>query len=110
VVVEVENPRFRATNAPAPEQAAARESFAYSTLWTGDVAGETADGRVLVDLAPFLTRDAVGIGQALKGAGEKASRFRMISVSPIPTASGPFPTTSNSKRARPSSRASRAPR
>jgi hypothetical protein len=71
VVVEVENPRFRATDAPAPEQAAARESFAYSTLWTGDVAGETADGRVLVDLAPFLTRDAVGIGQALKGAGEK---------------------------------------
>jgi hypothetical protein len=71
VVVEVENPRFRATGAPAPEQAAARESFAYSTLWTGDVAGETADGRVLVDLAPFLTRDAVGIGQALKGAGEK---------------------------------------
>ncbi|HEX8442701.1 MAG TPA: zinc-dependent metalloprotease [Allosphingosinicella sp.] len=71
VVVEVENPRFRATNAPAPEQAAARESFAYSTLWTGDVAGETADGRVLVDLAPFLTRDAAGIGQALKGAGEK---------------------------------------
>jgi hypothetical protein len=71
VVVEVENPRFRATNSPAPEQAAARESFAYSTLWTGDVAGETPDGRVLVDLAPFLTRDAVGIGQALKGAGEK---------------------------------------
>ena len=71
VVVEVDNPRFRATNAPAPEQAAARESFAYSTLWTGDVAGETPDGRVLVDLAPFLTRDAAGIGQALKGAGEK---------------------------------------
>jgi hypothetical protein len=71
VVIEVENPRFRATGAPAPEQAAARESFAYSTLWTGDVAGETADGRVLVDLAPFLTRDVVGIGQALKGAGEK---------------------------------------
>jgi hypothetical protein len=71
VVLEVENPRFRATGAPAPEQAAARESFAYSTLWTSDVASETADGRVLVDLAPFLTRDTAGIGQALKGAGEK---------------------------------------
>jgi hypothetical protein len=71
VVIEVENPRFRATGAPGPEQAAARESFAYSTLWTGDIAGETADGRVLIDLAPFLTRDVVGIGQALKGAGEK---------------------------------------
>ena len=71
VVVEVENPRFRATNAPGPEQAAARESFAYSTLWTGDVAAETADGRVLVDISSFLTRDAMGIAQALKGAGEK---------------------------------------
>ena len=71
VVIEVENPRFRATDAPAPEQAAARESFAYSTLWTADVAGESADGRVLVDIASFLTRDTMGIAQALKNAGEK---------------------------------------
>ncbi|HEX8533441.1 MAG TPA: zinc-dependent metalloprotease [Allosphingosinicella sp.] len=71
VIAEVENPRFRASNAPAPEQAAARESFAYSTLWTGDVAAETADGRLLVDVSSFLTRDAMGIAQALKGAGEK---------------------------------------
>jgi hypothetical protein len=71
MVAEIENPRFRATNAPAPEQAAARESFAYSTLWTGDIAAETADGRLLVDVSGFLARDAVGIGQALKGAGEK---------------------------------------
>ena len=71
VAIEVENPRFRASDAPAPEQAAARDSFAFSTLWMGDVAGETADGRVLVDIAPFLTRDTIGIGQALKGAGEK---------------------------------------
>ena len=71
MVAEVENTRFRATDAPAPEQAAARESFAYSTLWTGDIAAETADGRLLVDISSFLTRDAVGIAQALKGAGEK---------------------------------------
>ena len=71
IVAEIENPRFRATNAPAPEQAAARESFAYSTIWTGDVAAETPDGRLLVDISSFLTRDAVGIAQALKGGGEK---------------------------------------
>ncbi len=71
MVAEIENPRFRASNAPDPEQAAARESFAYSTLWTGDIAAETADGRLLVDVSGFLTRDAVGIAQALKGAGEK---------------------------------------
>ena len=71
VVLEVENPRFRATNAPVPEQAAARESFAYSTLWTGDVAGEMAGGRVLVDIASLLTQDVMGIGQALKNGNEK---------------------------------------
>ena len=71
MVAEIENPRFRASGAPAPEQAAARGSFAYSTLWMGDIAGETADGRLLVDVSSFLTRDAVGIAQALKGAGEK---------------------------------------
>ena len=71
VAIEVENPRFRASNGSAPEQAAARDSFAFSTLWMGDVAGETDDGRVLVDIASFLTRDTIGIGQALKNAGEK---------------------------------------
>ncbi|CAA9334748.1 MAG: FIG00722096: hypothetical protein, partial [uncultured Microvirga sp.] len=71
IVAEIENPRFRATNAPAAEQAAARESFAYSTIWMGDVAGETSDGRLLVDIAPFLTTDQLGIAAALKGGGEK---------------------------------------
>jgi hypothetical protein len=71
MVAEIENPRFRASNAPAAEQAAARDSFAYSTLWMGDIAAETADGRLLVDIAPFLTRDHFGIAQALKNGGEK---------------------------------------
>ncbi|HEY1145563.1 MAG TPA: DUF5117 domain-containing protein, partial [Allosphingosinicella sp.] len=70
MVVEIENPRFRATGAPAAEQAAARDSFAYSTLWMGDVT-DTADGRQLVDVASFLTRDTLGIAQALKRSGEK---------------------------------------
>jgi hypothetical protein len=71
MVAEIENPRFRAANAPAPEQSAARESFAYSTVWMGDIAAETADGRLLVDVSSFLTRDSMGIAQALKGGGEK---------------------------------------
>ena len=70
VAVEVENPRFRASGAPAPEQDAARDSFAYSTLWMGDVA-DGADGRQLVDISSFLTLDSMGIAQALKRAGEK---------------------------------------
>lgn len=70
MVVEIENPRFRATGAPSAEQAAARDSFAYSTLWMGDVT-DTADGRQLVDISSFLTRDTLGIAQALKRSGEK---------------------------------------
>ncbi len=77
MVAEIENPRFRATNAPAAEQAAVRESFAYSTIWMGDIAAEAPDGRLLVDISSFLTRDAVGIAQALKGGGEKG--FAMVS-------------------------------
>lgn len=76
VLAEIENPRFRATNAPAAEQAAARESFAYSTIWMGDVAAETADGRLLVDVSGLLTRDAIGILPQLKIGG--AGDFRMV--------------------------------
>jgi hypothetical protein len=71
VVAEIENPRFRAAGAPAPEQAAARESFAYSTLWMGDIAAEAPGGRMLVDVASLLTSDTMGIAQALNDRGER---------------------------------------
>ncbi|MBI1197612.1 MAG: DUF5117 domain-containing protein [Phenylobacterium sp.] len=70
VLAEFENPRFRAAGAPADEQAAARDAFATSIVWTGKVEGTTADGRPLVDLSSFLTRDVAGIARALKGSGE----------------------------------------
>lgn len=91
VAIEVENPRFRASNGSAPEQAAARDSFAFSTLWLGDVAGETADGRVLVDIASFLTRDTIGIGQALKNAGEKGFALSNELTAADPHAVNVFP-------------------
>jgi Domain of unknown function (DUF5117) len=75
IVAEVENPRFRATGGTATEQAGVRDSFAYSTLWMGDIAAETADGRLLVDVAGFLTRDEMGIAQALKDGG--GGEFRL---------------------------------
>ncbi|MDO9249352.1 MAG: peptidase, partial [Phenylobacterium sp.] len=53
VIAEYENPRFRAAGAPAPEQTAAREAFATSTVWAGEVAGTDGDGRILVDIASF---------------------------------------------------------
>lgn len=71
VVAEYENTRFRASGAPAAEQTAAREAFAASTVWAGDIVAEAPDGRLLVDISSFLTRDVMDAVDLLKGAGEK---------------------------------------
>lgn len=70
VLAEFENTRFRAAGAAAAEQAAAREAFATSVVWAGKVEATLPDGRLLVDLSSFLTRDVIGIADALKQAGE----------------------------------------
>src|SRR3546814_12788365 len=72
MVAEIENPRFRASGGTEAEQAAARDSFAYSTVWMGDIAAETAAGRLLVDVSSFLTRHVIGIATALKDIMAKA--------------------------------------
>jgi len=72
VLAEFENPRFRATGAPADEQAAARDAFATSVVWAGKIEGTLPDGRLLVDLSGFLTRDVIGIAEALKAPDEGA--------------------------------------
>jgi len=76
VIAEYENPKFTAVGAPAAEQIAARESFAVSTVWAGDVVSDTPDGRILVDISSFLTRDVIGAADALKQAGENG--FKLI--------------------------------
>jgi hypothetical protein len=53
MVAEIENPRFRATGASRDEQEGVRRSFAYSTIWMGDVA-EQPDGRLLWTSPPSL--------------------------------------------------------
>src|SRR3954470_21821419 len=76
IVAEIENPRFRATGAGADEQAGVRRSFAYSTIWMGDVAAVEPGGRLLVDVSNFLTRDDLNIVQALKQGG--GGEFRLV--------------------------------
>jgi hypothetical protein len=66
VVAEIENPRFRASGGSVTEQAGVRRSFATSTIWVGEVAGEQPGGGFLVDLAGFLVRDDLGLARALK--------------------------------------------
>ncbi len=70
VLAEFENPRFRAAGAPSAEQAAAREAFATSVVWAGKIESTLADGRLVVDMSGFLTRDVMGIADALKQSGE----------------------------------------
>ena len=76
IVAEVENPRFRAAGAPAGEQAGVRRSFAYSTIWTGEIAAETGDGRLLVDVASFLVRDDMNIARRLRE--EENGDYRLV--------------------------------
>jgi hypothetical protein len=70
VLLEQPNLRYRAQSADSNEVRAVRESFATSVLWGGEVAAEAPDGRLLVDLTPFLVRDAHGVVATLKATGQ----------------------------------------
>lgn len=74
VVAEFENPKYRAPAGSVEEQAAARDAFVGSTVWAGDVVATAPDGSVLVDIAGFLTRDAHGIVETLRRAGQGTLR------------------------------------
>ena len=110
VLAEIENPKFRATGAPAAEQDAARNSFAFSTLWAGEVAAEEPDGRILVEISSFLIRDSMRVADALARAGEGSWRLSPDLTVADPSASRRSPRTSSSPPARPSSARSPGPR
>ena len=76
VVAEIENPRFRASGQGADEQEGVRHAFATSTIWMGDIASETADGRLIVDISSFLTRDDLNIARALRE--QENNEFRLV--------------------------------
>ena len=68
VMVEFENYAFRADAGGPDERAAVKQSFAASTVWSTPIIAAGADGRLLVDLSGFLTRDALGVAKTLKDA------------------------------------------
>jgi hypothetical protein len=76
LLAEIENPRFRATGADADAQEGVRHSFAFSTIWMGDIAAETADGRLVVDFSSFLTRDDLNIARALRE--QEGGDYRLV--------------------------------
>lgn len=68
VAVMFENPRFRATG-DAAVQEAGRTSFPSSVIAMLDVVSDVG-GALTVDLAPFLTRDVIGIADTLNQGGK----------------------------------------
>jgi hypothetical protein len=74
VAAEVENSKFIASG-DADEKAAARNSFATSTLWLGDVIKTLPDGSYTVDLSGFLARDDLDMVAAIKRGGGGDFKF-----------------------------------
>ncbi|WP_288758642.1 zinc-dependent metalloprotease [uncultured Brevundimonas sp.] len=72
VVIEYENPAYRAEAGSGDEQAAARDAFLRSVVWSGPIDRRTEDGGAVVDIGKFLTWDSTGIAAALKQAGQGA--------------------------------------
>jgi hypothetical protein len=70
VMAELENTGFRADEGGPDEKQAVRDSFPPSIVWSGDIAAEGPDGVLLVDISGFLTRDAFGVIDVLKRAGQ----------------------------------------
>ncbi|MFT7667959.1 MAG: hypothetical protein ACI8X5_000645 [Planctomycetota bacterium] len=69
VFIEAPNLAFRARSTDANERRAARESFASSVLWSGEVTARSASGKVLVDITSFIVRDAHGSARSLQVDG-----------------------------------------
>ncbi|KTF68258.1 zinc-dependent metalloprotease [Sphingomonas sp. HT-1] len=69
VAVTFENWRFRATGDAAVAEGG-RTSFPFSVMAMLDVVTTGPDGSLTVDIAPFLTRDTVGLADALNEGGK----------------------------------------
>jgi len=74
VAAEVENSKFIASGSE-DEARAARNSFATSTLWLGDVLKTNPDGSYTVDLSGFLARDDLDVVAAIKRGGGGEFKF-----------------------------------
>lgn len=60
VALQFENPRFRAAGTRAD-----RGDFGISTVWMGDIVERLPGGALVIDIAPFLAQDTLGIAKSL---------------------------------------------
>lgn len=65
IAVQFENPRFRASTGDMEQQNAVASDFGISTIWLTDIAETLGDGRLVIDIAPFLALDTLGIAASL---------------------------------------------
>ncbi len=79
IAVQFENPRFRAGGGDSAQHKAVASDFGISTVWLTDIAETLGDGRLVIDIAPFLALDTLGIAASLNqdqdnfGIGTSAS-------------------------------------
>lgn len=69
VLFEAQNTTYRALDGTPSEQRAVRQSFASSVLWAGAIKAQSPTA-YLIDLTPFVVRDAAGVADTIRGAGE----------------------------------------
>ncbi|MEZ5314358.1 MAG: DUF5117 domain-containing protein [Thermoanaerobaculia bacterium] len=96
VLFEAVNTGFRALSENDDERVAVRDSFAGSILVASEILARDAEGSVLIDLAPFLLRDAHGISEQISRSGQGSFGFDRERSVVDATRRSPFPTTSSS--------------
>ncbi|MEM8933420.1 MAG: DUF5117 domain-containing protein, partial [Acidobacteriota bacterium] len=75
VLFELPNLKFRADTEQATERNATRQSFAPTVLWATPVGALDGDGTSVVDIAPFLLRDAHDVVPTLANTAQGKYRF-----------------------------------
>jgi len=80
VIAEVENHRYRADTDNQLERRAVASSFASSFIWATEIVATHDDGRLLIDLAGFVTADQLDLARRLgeNGNGWKRSDERSL--------------------------------
>lgn len=86
IVAEEENWRYRASADNARERLAVAQSFASSFLWSTEIKSISRDGKILIDLSSFLTRDQFGIATQLKH-GSGAGAYSLVADRSFPDVS-----------------------
>jgi len=90
VFAEFENTGYRALGAGEDETRATQQSFARSVIWSTDIVAE-ADGRVLIDLSGFLTRDPIGTADRLSDTDQGSFSIDSDRSAPLTESALAFP-------------------